>query len=372
MVIQIGALKSGRDADVQADIAAVVEVAHAAGAIVKVIFENAYLTDDEKIRACRLTEAAGARLREDLDRLRAERRDPRRPPADARQHLAAHRGQGRRRRPDARRAARGHGPGRDADRRDRRRSRSSTTSGRARPGRPRSASAAGIDAVRATDGRPSRPVGIGMLGSGFIGEFHADGLRYIPDARVVANWGAGTERREAFAKRFGSRALESIDAVCADPEVDLVIVSLPNHLHLEAVRVRGRPRQGRRLHEAARPERNRGGRDAAARRGRRRLPCLPRERRLRHRDGPDARDGRGRRDRPADHVPRPRGPQRPARRALLGRRAGRRRGAAGHGVAWRRGCSLHLRQGRRGPRPSSPGARPSSTATGRPARTTPS
>jgi len=59
MVLQIGALKAGRDADVQADIAAVVEVAHAAGAIVKVIFENAYLTDDEKIRACHLTEAAG-------------------------------------------------------------------------------------------------------------------------------------------------------------------------------------------------------------------------------------------------------------------------------------------------------------------------
>ena len=59
MVIQIGALKSGRDDDVEDDIAAVVEVAHAAGAIVKVIFENAYLTDDEKIRACHLTEAAG-------------------------------------------------------------------------------------------------------------------------------------------------------------------------------------------------------------------------------------------------------------------------------------------------------------------------
>ncbi len=60
MVLQIGALKSGRDADVQADIAAVVDVAHAADAIVKVIFENAYLTDDEKIRACHLSEAAGA------------------------------------------------------------------------------------------------------------------------------------------------------------------------------------------------------------------------------------------------------------------------------------------------------------------------
>lgn len=81
-----------------------------------------------------------------------------------------------------------------------------------------------------------RPVGIGMLGSGFIGEFHTQGLRYVPETRVVANWGAGTERREAFAERFGSRALDSIDAVCADPEVDLVVVSLPNHIHLEAVR----------------------------------------------------------------------------------------------------------------------------------------
>jgi len=59
MVLPIGALKSGRDADVEADIRAVVEVGHAAGAIVKVIFENAYLTDAEKVRACHLTEAAG-------------------------------------------------------------------------------------------------------------------------------------------------------------------------------------------------------------------------------------------------------------------------------------------------------------------------
>ena len=60
MVIGIGALRSGRDADVRADIAAVVEVGHAAGALVKVILENAYLTDDEKVRGCRLAEAVGA------------------------------------------------------------------------------------------------------------------------------------------------------------------------------------------------------------------------------------------------------------------------------------------------------------------------
>ena len=59
MVIQIGALRSGRDQDVRDDIAAVVEVGHAAGAIVKVILENAYLDDEEKERGSRLVEAAG-------------------------------------------------------------------------------------------------------------------------------------------------------------------------------------------------------------------------------------------------------------------------------------------------------------------------
>ncbi len=80
-----------------------------------------------------------------------------------------------------------------------------------------------------------RAVGVGMLGSGFIGEFHALGLRYVPDARVVANCDTAAERREAFAARFGSRPFDSIEALCADPEVDLVVVSLPNHLHREAV-----------------------------------------------------------------------------------------------------------------------------------------
>jgi deoxyribose-phosphate aldolase len=60
MVINIGALKSGRDAYVRDEIAAVVAVAHPAGAIVKVILENAYLDDDQKVRGCKLAEAGGA------------------------------------------------------------------------------------------------------------------------------------------------------------------------------------------------------------------------------------------------------------------------------------------------------------------------
>ena len=60
MVLPIGWLRSGEDDDVREDIAAVVDVAHPRGAVVKVILENAYLTDEQKVRGCRLSEKAGA------------------------------------------------------------------------------------------------------------------------------------------------------------------------------------------------------------------------------------------------------------------------------------------------------------------------
>jgi deoxyribose-phosphate aldolase len=60
MVIDIGALIAGDDQRVEEQIAEVVGVAHAEGALVKVILENAYLSDEQKVRGCRLVEAAGA------------------------------------------------------------------------------------------------------------------------------------------------------------------------------------------------------------------------------------------------------------------------------------------------------------------------
>ena len=47
-----------------------------------------------------------------------------------------------------------------------------------------------------------RDVGVGMLGAGFIGEFHALGMRYVPGARVVAHCDMDATRRAAFAARF--------------------------------------------------------------------------------------------------------------------------------------------------------------------------
>lgn len=60
MVINIGALKSVNHELVERDIRAVVDVAHEAGAICKVIIETALLTDEEKVTACLLSKVAGA------------------------------------------------------------------------------------------------------------------------------------------------------------------------------------------------------------------------------------------------------------------------------------------------------------------------
>jgi len=59
MVINIGALKDQNYEQVQADIAAVVEAAKGS-AIVKVIIETCLLTEEEKVKACELSVAAGA------------------------------------------------------------------------------------------------------------------------------------------------------------------------------------------------------------------------------------------------------------------------------------------------------------------------
>ena len=57
-VINLGALKDGRDDEVEADIRAVIKGAK--GRLVKVILETSLLSDDEIVRACKISEAAGA------------------------------------------------------------------------------------------------------------------------------------------------------------------------------------------------------------------------------------------------------------------------------------------------------------------------
>ncbi|MBQ8555972.1 MAG: deoxyribose-phosphate aldolase [Clostridia bacterium] len=60
MVINIGKMIAGDHAYVKNEIKQIADLAHSCGAIVKVILETCYLTDEQKTAACRLSEEAGA------------------------------------------------------------------------------------------------------------------------------------------------------------------------------------------------------------------------------------------------------------------------------------------------------------------------
>ncbi len=60
MVINVGRLIAGEDNYVQGEIRSICELAHGRNAKVKVIIETCYLTDEQKVRVCKLATAAGA------------------------------------------------------------------------------------------------------------------------------------------------------------------------------------------------------------------------------------------------------------------------------------------------------------------------
>ena len=257
--------------------------------------------------------------------------------------------------------------GRDPGRRDGDRRRSSTTSGPARPG----ATARGAGGGRrprpraATDGRRRSASGCSAPGSSASSTRSACATCRTPASSPTG--APGRERREAFAARFGSRPLDSIEARLRRPG------GRPRRrLPAEPPPPRGRPRPPRPTARAS-PARSRSGgtptrrpRCSASSREAGRLQRLPRERRLQRRDDPDARDDRGRRDRPA----RPRSG--PARATAARTRphfwdaelagGGALLDMASHGAEAARSCSA-----RTSPFATcSPGATRSSTATGRP------
>ena len=104
----------------------------------------------------------------------------------------------------------------------------------------RKAGPATASARRPSRGRLLMPdeVRLGMLGSGFIADHYLSGLRYVPGARAVANAGDRAAPGPRHSRRAtGSSGPTTRWPACArDPEVDLVVVALPNHLHVDAVR----------------------------------------------------------------------------------------------------------------------------------------
>ena len=75
-----------------------------------------------------------------------------------------------------------------------------------------------------------------VVGVGFVGVAHVEALRRI-GVNVIGVVGSTPERAEARARAANlPRVYESLEALLADPAVDVVHVASPNHAHVEQVR----------------------------------------------------------------------------------------------------------------------------------------
>src|SRR5947209_18037591 len=79
--------------------------------------------------------------------------------------------------------------------------------------------------------RPITEIGAAVVGTGFIGVVHGEALRRL-GVQVHGVVGSSHDRAAARSRELGlPRAYESFEAMLADPRVDVVHVTSPNHLH---------------------------------------------------------------------------------------------------------------------------------------------
>ena len=73
---------------------------------------------------------------------------------------------------------------------------------------------------------------MGLVGAGFVGPHHVDAVRRLGFVDVVAVAGSRSDSAKAAAQRLGiPRSYPNHEALLDDPDVDVVHVATPNHLH---------------------------------------------------------------------------------------------------------------------------------------------
>jgi len=90
--------------------------------------------------------------------------------------------------------------------------------------------------VDGTDGAaqtPARKLGLGIAGLGVASTMVLPGVAEFPHARIVAAADVRANALDAFRKTYGGHGHNSVEALCVDPDVDVIWIATPNHLHCE-------------------------------------------------------------------------------------------------------------------------------------------
>jgi phthalate 4,5-cis-dihydrodiol dehydrogenase len=74
---------------------------------------------------------------------------------------------------------------------------------------------------------------LGVAGLGVASTLFLPGVEESPHAQIVAAADRRTGALVKFAERYGARTYESIEALCADRDVDVIWIATPNQFHCE-------------------------------------------------------------------------------------------------------------------------------------------
>src|SRR3954465_2509450 len=77
-------------------------------------------------------------------------------------------------------------------------------------------------------------VRVGLVGSGFVSTIHAESLKRVAGAEMVAVASPTADHADKFAKKHGiARSFKDFSKFIAVEEMDVIVLGCPNHLHCE-------------------------------------------------------------------------------------------------------------------------------------------
>ena len=80
------------------------------------------------------------------------------------------------------------------------------------------------------------PLRVASLGMGWWSDVLADAINRSGKLTITACYSRSEEKRAAFAAKYGCRAVPSYEAILADSDIEAVINTTPNSVHLETTR----------------------------------------------------------------------------------------------------------------------------------------
>jgi predicted dehydrogenase len=80
------------------------------------------------------------------------------------------------------------------------------------------------------------PVKVGCLGMGWWSDVLADAIVRSGKLKIVSCFTRSDQKKQAFAAKYGCNAAASYDAMLADANVEAIINTTPNNVHLETTR----------------------------------------------------------------------------------------------------------------------------------------